>query len=354
MSRYLKNRDASMGQIPGEPIFIGEQKVEELTIHTIDYDSTTLNELHPEDFKELFSFRNTDTTTWINIYGLHNADKIRSIAEGFDLHPLVIEDILYTGQRPKIEEYDDYLFFVIKMMRFDREEQRIVTEQLSIVMGSNYLLTFQERPGDVFEPVRNRIRKKNGRIRNVGVDYLTYSLLDTVIDNYILIVERMGEEIEEIEEEILDSINKEILIKIIDHKREMNYMRRTIQPAREFILHLSNLDSNLIQDNSRPFLKDLLDLSIQAVETVDTYRDMLSDNLDIYNTLISNRLNEIMKILTIFSAIFIPLTFIAGIYGTNFEYLPELGYHYSYFIFLGVLLTIAVLMIGFFKRKKWL
>ena len=354
MARNLKKKDASIGKIPGEPVFIGDKKVRDLTIHAIDYDSVNLNEQDSENIKDLYTFKHTDTATWININGLHDTDKIRSIAEGFGLHPLVVEDIVYTGQRPKMEEYDDYLFFVIKMMRYDKDSQKIINEQLSIILGSNFLLTFQEQPGDVFDPVRNRIRKKNGRIRNVGVDYLAYSLLDTVIDNYIYIVEKMGEQIEELEEEILDNLNQGILRKINDHKREMNYLRRTIQPAREFILHLSSLDSNLIQDSTRPFLKDLLDISIQAVETVDTYRDMLSDNLDVYNTLISNRLNEIMKVLTIFSAIFIPLTFIAGIYGTNFEYLPELGFKYSYFIFWGVLLAVALTMTAFFKRRKWL
>ncbi|MDA3938995.1 MAG: magnesium/cobalt transporter CorA [Spirochaetia bacterium] len=354
MARNLKKKDSSIGTIPGEPIFIGQKKVDEITIHAIDYDSIDLNELHPENIKDLFAFKQSDTISWININGLHDTEKIRAIAEAFGLHPLVTEDIVNTGQRPKMEEYDDYLLFVIKMMRYDQEEKRIINEQLSIVLGANFLLTFQERPGDVFEPIRKRIRKKNGRIRNVGVDYLAYALLDTVIDNYILIVERMGEQIEDIEAEILDNLNQGILLDIIDHKREMNFLRRTIQPAREFIFHLTGLDSNLMQDTTLPFLKDLLDLSIQAVETVDTYRDMLSDNLDIYNTLISNRLNEIMKVLTIFSAIFIPLTFIAGIYGTNFEYLPELSFRYSYFIFWGVLLAVAITMIGFFRRRKWL
>lgn len=223
-----------------------------------------------------------------------------------------------------------------------------------MVLGKSFLLTVQEQPGDVFEPVRERIRKQKGRIRKVGIDYLAYALLDTIVDNYIFIIERLGEQIEDIEDEILDNPNQDVLTRINAYKREMNYLRKSIRPARELILQLSKHDSDLVQEQTLPFLKDLLDLVTQAVEVIDTYRDMLSDHLDIYNTGVNNRLNEIMKILTIFSAIFIPLTFIAGIYGTNFKYLPELNYRYSYFALWGVMVVIALGMVRFFRRKKWL
>ena len=354
MARFLKKREASMGQAPGDLIFIGEKKVKEATIRVIDYDSDQLSEQDLKDIRDGLPYKETTTVTWININGLHDTDVIRDIGNGFGLHPLVLEDILNTGQRPKMEEYDDCLFFVLKMMRYDPDEQKIRNEQLSMVLGKTFLLTFQERPGDVFEPVRERIRKQKGRIRKVGIDYLAYALLDTIVDNYIFIIEMVGEQIEEIEEEILENPTREVLSKINTYKREISFMRKTMRPAKDFILQLSRLDSDLIREETLPFLKDLLDLSTQAVEIIDTYRDMLSDHLDIYNTGVSNRLNEIMKVLTIFSAVFIPLTFIAGIYGTNFEYLPELSFRYSYFVFWGVMVAVALVMLKFFKRKNWL
>ncbi len=213
---------------------------------------------------------------------------------------------------------------------------------MSMILGKTFLLTFQERPGDVFEPVREWIRKHKGRIRKVGIDYLAYALLDTIVDNYIFIIERLGEQIEDIEDENLGNPTQGVLTRINNYKREMNYLRKTVRPAREFMLQLSRLDSDLIHDETVPFLKDLLDLASQAVDVIDTYREMLSDHLNIYNTGVSNRLNEIMKVLTIFSAIFIPLTFIAGIYGTNFDNLPELHYRYSYFIMWGVILAVSL------------
>ena len=354
MARFLKKREASIGQDPSELVFIGEQKVQETTIRLIDYDLEHLKEQDLLDIQSGLSYKETNTITWININGLHDMDLIKEIGTGFGLHPLVLEDIVNTGQRPKMEDYDDYLFFVLKMMRYDPANQKLKNEQLSIVLGKTFLLTFQERPGDVFEPVRERIRKRKGRIRRVGIDYLAYALLDTIVDNYIFIIERLGEQIEEIESEILSNPSQQVLYRINTFKREISYMRKTIRPAKDFVLQLSRLDSDLIHEQTHPFLKDLLDLATQAVEIVDTYREMLSDHLDIYNTSVSNRLNEIMKVLTIFSAIFIPLTFIAGIYGTNFEYLPELHYRYSYLVFWGILIAVALTMIKFFKRRSWL
>jgi len=354
MARFLKNKEASLGQVPGELIFIGEQKVQETTIRVIDYDRDNLSEKELQDIKDGIPYKETETVTWLNINGLQDTELIKQVGKGFGLHALVMEDIVNTGQRPKMEEYDDYLFFVVKMMRYDEAEGLIKSEQLSMILGKCFVLTFQEQPGDVFEPVRDRIRKQKGRIRKAGIDYLAYALLDTIVDNYIFIIERLGEHIEEIEDEILDNPTQDVLARINNYKREMNYLRKAVRPAREFMLHLSRIDSDLIQDETAPFVKDLLDLASQSVDVIDTYRDMLSDHLSIYNTGVSNRLNEIMKVLTIFSAIFIPLTFIAGIYGTNFENLPELHYRYSYYIMWGVFLAVSLTMLRFFRRRHWL
>lgn len=352
MARFIKNKKATIGQMPGEPIFVGRQKTEKASIHVIEYNETTLNE-YDQDIKKPIEIKD-DHTTWININGLHDVNVLKSLGKNFDIHSLAIEDIANTGQRSKLTEYPNHLYFIIKMMRIDSSDNLVHSEQLSLIIGKNYLISFQEKPGDVFEVIRNRIRNTLGRIRKLNTDYLAYSLLDCVVDNYTTIVEQFGEEIEEMENNIQKNPNKIILGKINDKKREMNYLKKTFRPIREGIALFSRLDSDLIFDSTRPFIKNLLDNMTQTLEITDAYRDMLSDYLEIYNTVINNRLNEIMKVLTIFSAIFIPLTFIAGIYGTNFVYFPELHFKYSYPIFWGVLIIIAIIMLGFFKKKKWL
>ncbi len=354
MARFYKKRDESRGLPPGSLVFIGEKKTDQIRIRLIDYDGSELQEDTLQSVAKGADFAKTQTVTWINVDGLHDTNQIKEIGRIFDLHPLLMEDILNTGQRPKMEEFDNYLFIVLKMLRYDEERQMIRAEQLSIVVGKTFLLTFQERPGDVFEPVRERIRKRKGRIRVSGVDYLAYALLDTVVDNYIHIVEKVGEKVEDLEERVLSDPDPSVISEINALKREMAFMRKSTRPAREAITMLSKLDSELIREQTRPFLKDLLDIVSGASEAIDTYRDMLSDQLNIYNSLVANRMNDIMKVLTIFAAIFIPLTFIAGIYGTNFEYLPELHFRYSYFYFWGVLVSVAVGMLYFFKRKGWL
>lgn len=354
MARFLKKKDKTIGQTPGEPIFIGVQKVEKISLSAIDYDSDKLSENNRCKAENLKEYKKSERISWININGLHDVTFLKEISEIFDLHPLVVEDIANTDQRPKLEDHDDYIFIVTKMLRFNADKNKILNEQLSIILGKNFLITFQESDGDIFEPLRNRIRKKKGKIRCAGTDYLTYAILDSIVDNYLMITEKFGEKIEELEDTVLDSTENKIPHEIKNFKREMNFLKKFIKPSREFIFILNNLDSDLIMDQTRPFLKDLLDLSTHAVESVDTYREMLTDHLNLYNVNVGNKLNEIMKVLTIFSVIFIPLTFIAGIYGTNFEYLPELKYKYSYLVFWIVIILIAGGMLKFFKNKNWL
>jgi magnesium transporter len=353
MARFLKKREQVKGQSPGALIFVGTQKMDTVNIRLIDYDEHRLTEEKIEDIHDAASRKNTGSVTWINIDGLHDVEAIGRIGTVFDLHPLVLEDILNTGQRPKIDDYDAYLFIVLKMIRFDSRTQMVVNEQLSMVVADRFVLTFQERPGDVFEPVRERIRRLKSRIRSAGTDYLACALMDTVVENYISVVERIGEQIEDLEEEILSDRDQGVMEKINRFKRETSYLKKSIRPAREAIYQLLRLESDLIHEKTYPFLKDLEDLAAHATEAVDTYRDLLTDQLNIYNSVTANRMNDIMKVLTIFAAIFIPLTFIAGIYGTNFDYLPELRYKYSYFIFWGVLITIAGGSLYYFKKKKW-
>ena len=353
MARFLKSREKSDGKSPGSLIFIGDQKVDSISIRLIDYDSVSLTEKELKDIHAESHLKNTPTVTWININGLHDIDMIKDIGQVFELHPLVMEDILNTGQRPKLEEFDDYIFIVLKMVRFDKETETILNEQLSMILGKQFLLTFQEQPREIFEPVRERIKKQMSRIRKTGTDYLAYALMDTVVDNYIFSIEILGEKIEDLEEDILNNPDTDVMEKINSFKREINYMRKSIRPAKDAICRISRLDSEIIQEHTLPFLKDLEGLTSQATEAIDIYRDLLTDQLNIYNSVMANKMNDIMKVLTIFAAIFIPLTFIAGIYGTNFEYLPELKYKYSYFIFWAVMVTVAGMLIVYFKRKKW-
>lgn len=354
MARFFKNKKAAIGHIPGEPVFIGEKKMDKPGIHIFEYNTALAHEQTP-DIKDADGISiNKEKITWININGLHDVDLIRSVGSHFSIHPLVLEDILNTGQRPRFEEYDDHLYIVTKMMRIDKEAHEVRSEQLSMILKEDLVITFQERPGDVFEPIRDRIRNQKGRIRNRGADYLAYSLLDCIVDQYSVIIEYFGDEIEDMENEIRINPDRTVLQKINDQKQEINYLRKTLRPAKECIANFARWDSEIIEDQTRPFIKDLLENITQALEITDTYRDMLSDHLDIYNTGVNNRLNEIMKVLTIFSAIFIPLTFIAGIYGTNFDFLPELHFKYSYPIFWAVLLLIAGIMIRFFRKRKWL
>ncbi len=353
MARFFKKRVETKGLAPGSLVFIGKQKLEKSSLKIIRYDKEYLEEIDVATVEEIPALKGARPISWLNIYGIHDTELIKRIGEIYDLHPLALEDILNTGQRPKTDEFDNCRFIAMKMLQYDEEEQQVNAEQLSLVLGKDFLITFQECPGDVFEPVRERIRKAKGRIRLSGNDYLAYALMDTVIDNYIYIVERIGEQIEDLEEQILENPQQETLHQINVFKREISFLGKVIRPAREMVTRLARSESDLFHKKTLPFIADLLDLVTHTTETIDTYREILSDYLNIYHTSMSNRMNEVMKILTIFAAIFIPLTFIAGIYGTNFEYIPELGFKYSYFIMWGVIVVVAIIMLRYFKRKKW-
>ncbi|MBU2515301.1 magnesium/cobalt transporter CorA [bacterium] len=354
MARFFKNKDVNRGLSPDTLVFIGHQKMENPRIRVIDFDQDNLKEDELKNIKEGLDFLKTNTISWINIDGLHDLDLIKEIGATFELHPLLLEDLLNTGQRPKLEDFENCLFVTLKMIRYNVDKGLVTSDQFSVVIGKTFLLTFQEKPGDWFEPVRKRIRKQKSRIRVSGADYLAYALLDTIVDNYIHVIEQIGGEIEDLEDEVLSNPDSSVMERINFLRREMNFLRKSIRPAREAILEFTRLESDLVQENTFPFLRDLLDLINQASEAIDTYREMLTDHLNIYNSVMSNRMNDIMKVLTVFAAIFIPLTFIAGVYGTNFKFLPELEFKYGYFVFWLVLIIVAFTMLFYFRRKKWL
>jgi magnesium transporter len=354
MLRFMKRVSRKAGLPPGSLIHVGEKKVEKTRIRLIRYDEMSLDEKELESIEEAFPYKDKQDVTWINIDGLHEVEVIEEIGKHFGLHPLVLEDILHTGQRPKIDDYEAYAFITSRMLSYDEQEGQVHTEQFSLVFGPHYVLSFQERPGDVFEPVRDRLRKGKGRIRRSGVDYLVYALIDAIVDHYFLVLERVAEEIEILEEDLLSDPSPQILQKIHALKRELIFMRKSVWPLREMIVSMERGESNLIQEKTIPFLRDVFDHTIQVVETIETFRDMVSGMLDIYLSSISNRMNEVMKVLTIIATLFIPLTFIAGIYGMNFEYMPELKWRWGYFFVWGIMIALALVMFIYIKRKRWL
>ena len=347
----INDASAEIGTTPEEAVFIGEKKVEHLSIDITEYGSNEYKEYGVENIREILPL-NENVISWINIIGIHDNEHVKEIGALFGIHPLVIEDVLNTHQRPKFEDFDDYLFVITKMLHY--KDGEVDSEQVSIVLGKNYVITFQEIQMNNFEYVRQRIRRKRGRIFRSGSDYLAYMLIDSVVENYVFITERIGEKIEDLEEMVSERGSEKIVESIVDLKSELNYLRRIFRPTTEFIMQMNSSDSDLIEESSAPFFKDLLDISVRSNEAIEMCRDMLSDNLQIYNLDVANRFNEILRMLTAFSVLFIPLTFIATVYGMNFDNMPELHWEYSYFVVWGIIITIATSMILYFKRKKWI
>ncbi|MGC9337863.1 MAG: magnesium/cobalt transporter CorA [Candidatus Cloacimonadia bacterium] len=341
-----------IGTPPGTFIYTGEKR-EDFEISVIDYNVDKYNELKTTDIEECFPFKDSPTVTWINIVGLNKVDAIEKIGKHYNLHPLVLEDILNVNQRPKIDYFDDYIFIILKMLTYNNGSHDVESEQVSIILGKNFVFTFQERKGDVFEPIRDRIRRNKGIIRRNGASYLFYSLIDIVVDNYFLILEKLGEEIDDLEEEVISEPTPKTVQIIHKLKRNLIDLRRSIWPIREVLSNLAKGESQLLNGTSIYF-SDTHDHTIQIIDTVETFRDMVSGLLDVYLSSVSNRMNEVMKVLTIIATLFIPLTFIAGIYGMNFRYMPELGWKFGYPLVLIVMLCIGIGMIIYFKRKKWL
>jgi magnesium transporter len=313
-----------------------------------------MEEKEVKEIDEAFLLKDNKRITWINIDGLQKISIIEKIGNHFNLHPLVLEDIANTGQRPKMEDYTDYLFVVLKMLQYSEEDTEIKGEQVSLILGSNWVLSFQETEGDVFDLIRERIRTDKGSIRKMGADYLLYVLMDAIVDNYFAVLEKVGEKIEEIEDETVSNPSPETLQTIHDLKRQMITLRKSVWPLREVISRLERWESKLINESTDIFLRDLYDHTIQVIDAVETFRDMLSGMLDIYMSSVSNRMNEVMKVLTIIATIFLPLTLVAGIYGMNFRLMPELQWEMGYPFALLIMLAVGITMLIYFKRRNWL
>jgi magnesium transporter len=354
MAKTPKKHSNTAGLPPGTLVHVGERKSEEIQITYIDYDEKNFQEKQVADISECFQFRTTPTVTWINIDGIHQIDTVEKLGQQFGLHPLILEDILNTQQRPKFEDFEEYIFVVLKMLSYNDQKQRTYSEQVSLVLGHNFVISFQEKVGDVFDPVRDRIRNAKGRIRKMGADYLAYSLLDAVVDNYFVILEKLGEKVESMEEELVVEPTEKTLKQIHSLKREMIFLRRSVWPLRELINGLQKSESPLIKKPTQIYLRDVYDHTIQIIDTIESLRDTVSGMLDVYLSSLSNRMNAVMKVLTIIATIFIPLTFITGVYGMNFKYMPELEWRWGYAIVLLVMAVVAVSMLLYFRRKRWL
>jgi len=333
-------------------VYVGENGRAPATLSVLGYSPDSLEEKEAASLEDCRTMMESQGVTWINVSGVHDVGLVEKVGSLLDLHPLLLEDVVHTGQRAKMEEYDGKIFFVVRMIYF--QDGEMLNEQVSLVVGQGVVLSFQETPGDIFGPIRDRIRHAKGRIRSRGADYLAYTLMDTLVDNYFLVVETMAEHMETMEAEVLEDPRVAVLSDIQQQKRQVIFLRKAVWPLRDMVARLERAEGSLFGPDMRMYVKDLHDHSIQVMETVETFRDVMSGVLDIYLSQASNRMNEVMKVLTVIATIFIPLTFVVGVYGMNFQHMPELSWQWGYPAIWGVMTALAVMMLILFRRKDWL
>jgi magnesium transporter len=353
MARFLNDRKKATGKMPGSLIHLGSKKIDKTLIRLTNFTTDKLIEIEPEKLEDCLPYISEDTISWVSIYGLHDEDMIQNLGELFEIHGLLLEDMLNTDQRPKIAETDKLQIIILKMLDYDEKTNKLSSDQISLILDDNYLITLQEKEGHYFDPIRDRIRKGTGRVRRKGADYLAYALLDTVVDSYLVNIEILGDIIEKTESRIFMPKQKGLIEEIYKHKTEINFLRKSIRPVKEIVHQLIENESGFIADDNLKYFRDLNDLVIQASETIEIYQLMLNDQMNIYHANLDLKANEIMKVLTIFSAFFIPLTFVAGVYGTNFEYLPEIKLKYGYLYFWMLLVAITIGLLVYFRKRKW-
>jgi magnesium transporter len=355
MRLFTRKLGDKAGLPPGSVVHVGDASDEEVRITVLDYNADTYTETEVTDLSKLELAKASDTVTWVNVSGIHDTATIKEFGDRFEIHPLALEDIVNTAQRPKVEEFDDYLFIVLKMFYPSGDGASVLSEQVSLILGSSFVISFQEVEGDIFDPVRERIRKGKGQMRRRGADYLAYALIDGIVDGYFAVLEALGEQVEQTEAELLENPSTATMQTMHAMRREIILLRKSVWPLREIISTLQREELSLIQEGTLRYLRDVYDHTIQVIDTVESFRDIVSGMLDTYLTSMSNKMNEIMKVLTIIATIFIPLTFVAGIYGMNFEHMPELRWSWAY----PLGFWIAILIVGsgmalYFRRKTWL
>ena len=354
MPRSHRRMTRKVGMPPGSLVYTGDKAHLPAKITITRYNDHAIVESKVDAFAECQMAAAPGEVTWINVTGISKVKDLERVGECFKIHPLVLEDILEVGQRPKVEDYDDYLYIVLNSIQPAPGGEKLVAEEISLVLGPNYLLSFYTGEDDIYAPVRDRLLQAKGRIRKFGADYLAYSLIDLVVDNYFVELEKFGDQVESLEDEVVAQPAPQTLRTVHRFKNDMILLRKSLWPLREVIARLERRESPLIGENLGNYFRDVYDHTVIAIDTVETYRDILSGMLDIYLSSMSNRLNEIMKVLTIIATIFMPLTFITSLYGMNFKHMPELQWEYGYFVVIGVVVLVAVSMLEYFRRKHWI
>ncbi len=354
--RAAKNlsQAAKEGLAPGTLIHLGERKAQRLVISLMEFGESEITERQFKSLAESQSYKPSLPVLWLNVHGLHEPEVMAEIGRRFKLHPLVLEDILNTNQRPKVDDYGDYLFLVARFFEIDGESNQISSDQVSLILGSNFVLTFQERPSGRFDPVRERLRNNRGQIRRLGADYLAYSLLDAIVDRYFTILENIGERTEELEDIMLDKPKPGALQSVHQLKRETMSLRRSIWPLREVINSLTRADDRFFRPDTRPYLRDVYDHTVHAIESLEANRDVIAGMLDIYLSAVSNRVNQEVRALTVVAIIFLPATLISGIFGMNFKSMPVLNWPMGFPLALGMMAAVAVSLGVVFWRRRWL
>jgi magnesium transporter len=350
---FIRKASKKMGLSPGSLVYVGEKKDQPVHISIMNFDAEGHEEILNASADDVVNFSPEKGLTWIHVSGIHDIAVIEGIGKAFSLHALLLEDIVNTNHRPKIDDYDDCLFLILKMPHTANENGDLQIEHVCLVIGQDYIILFQESQSSIFDPVKERIRKGKGRLQKYGVDYLAYALIDMIVDQYYGVLETIGEEIEDLEEASLANPNQKLLSRIYDCKHQVMYLRKSIWPFREMINMMLKGESSQIKDYVMVYLQDVYDHVIQVADTLETYRDLLSGIMDIYMSGVNNKMNEIMKVLTIIATLFIPLTFLAGVYGMNFKYFPELEWEFAYPVFWAAVLVIFLLMLSWFKHKRW-
>ncbi|HMB46083.1 MAG TPA: magnesium/cobalt transporter CorA [Candidatus Methanoperedens sp.] len=350
----IKKRSEKSGLPPGTLLHIGDKKMETTRISLMDYDESHFLEKEVKQVEESFPFKDKPTVTWINIEGIHEIEIIEKIGQYFGVHPLILEDILNTEKRPKMEDFETYIYVTLKMLKQIDNSDKILSEQVSLIIGTNFVISLMESKDDIFDTIKDRIRSGKGHIRKMGSDYLAYSLIDAIVDNYFVIMEKFGEKIESMEEELVKNPTPGTLKSIHDTQRELMILRKSVWPLREVVNKMLRGESTLIHESTLIYLRDVYDHTIEVIDMIEGLREMVSRMFDIYLSSISNKLNEIMKVLTIIATIFIPLTFIVGVYGMNFEYMPELKWRWGYPVIWTIIVFIGIYMLNYFRKKKWI
>jgi len=344
----------TIGLRPGELVHIGEKKVEHVKLDLIEYDEKNFIEIKDTTIEKCLESKIKPNISWINIVGIHDPKIIENLGNAFDVHALHQANIMNTELRPSIDIHENYIFLMLKMPHFDDQTGKIELEQISFIISKNHLLTFQEIEGDFFEQIRKRLRENVGKLRTAKTDYLGYALLDAVIDSYFLILEKISDISENLEDELMLNPTTNTLHSLQILKRQMVLLRKSIWPAREVIDNLQRASTPLICEETKTYLHDVYNHVIQVIDTTEGIRDVVGSLLETYLSSVSNKMNEVMKTLTVIASIFIPITFIASVYGTNFEYIPELQWHGSYFVMIGGMVIIVIMMLTWFKKKKWI